>query len=73
MTLVLWIHILVTILKLFDVDPGCKKKTGSGIQKIRCGSRILIRGSMPLTNGSVDPDPIFVTDLQDANKTEFFF
>jgi hypothetical protein len=38
---------------------------------------IRIRGSMPLTNGSadpdVDPDPaIFVTDLQDANKKIIF-
>ncbi len=31
--------------------------------------RIRIRGSMPLTNGSGDPDPaIFVIDLQDASK-----
>ncbi len=38
--------------------------------------RILIRGSMPLTDGSgsdsdpdADPDPsIFITDLKDANK-----
>jgi hypothetical protein len=48
----------ITILKLFDADPGCKKFLIRHTKnQIRCGSRILIRGSMPLTNGSVDPDP----------------
>jgi hypothetical protein len=48
------------------------------IRDILVSIRILIRGSMPLTNGSgcysypdpdLDPDPdIFVIELQDANK-----
>jgi hypothetical protein len=65
--------------------PVCKchgecRRTGTCYAVLRNRDilvRIPIRGSVPLTNGSVielmDPDPaIFVIDLHNANKKIFF-